>query len=102
MLPVDNGMGDGVNYVVSLVMREREGHVACRHWNGRWCQLCSLSGDEREKDMLPVDNSMGDGVNSVAVAPRKRSCTFFCRIYPKENIVYTVYTAFSFEIPMRY
>jgi hypothetical protein len=34
MLTVDNGTGDGVNYVVSLLMRER---------------LCSLSADERER-----------------------------------------------------
>jgi hypothetical protein len=27
--------------------------------------------------------------SSVDVAPRKRSCTFFYRIYPKENTVYT-------------
>jgi hypothetical protein len=27
--------------------------------------------------------------SSVDVAPRKRSCTFFYMIYPKENIVYT-------------
>jgi hypothetical protein len=36
--------------------------------------------------------------SSVDVAPRKRSCTFFYRIYPKENIVFTGHPAdFSYK-----